>query len=198
MMEVTKEQLRDRYGSLETEALAELYQAGGLTDLGTTVLKEVIESRGMTWSDFAKPHSDIKEPDKQAEAEVLRNLIQPEWGQLTTEVETRQSVTSTNKSILWRLWNGQIHLVYVFWAVWVAGGGFVYYLGLAVTLESGNQLIGNSIFYAYVIFAAVAVLRSAKHYTGSVVWRRIAQASVSLELGFLVLSVLADILLLIE
>jgi hypothetical protein len=86
----------------------------------------------------------------------------------------------------------------VYWAVWVAGGGFVYYLGQAVTLESGNQLIGNSIFYAYVLFAAVAVLRSAKHYTGNVVWRRVAQASVSLSLGFLVLSVLAEIILLIE
>jgi hypothetical protein len=197
-MEVTPEQLRDRYGSSETEELAEIYHAGGLTDLGITVLKEVIESRGMTWSDFAKAQSDIKEPDEQAEAEVLRNLIQPEWGQLTTEVETRQSVTSTNKSILWRLWNGQIHLVYVYWAVWVAGGGFVSFLGQAVTLESGNQLIGNSIFYAYVLFAAVVVLRSAKHYTGKVIWRILAQASVSLSLGFLVLLVLAEIILLIE
>jgi hypothetical protein len=128
----------------------------------------------------------------------LQNLVQPEWGQLATEVETRQSVARTNKSILWRLWNGQIHLVYVYWAVWVAGGGFVFYLGQAVSLESGNQLIGNSIYYAYVLFAAVAVLRSAKHYTGKVIWRIFAQYSVSLSLGFLVLLVLADISQLIE
>ena len=198
MIEVTAEQLRDRYGSSETEELAELYHAGGLTDLGISVLKEVIESRGIAWNDFVKPGSDIGKPDEQASAGRLQNLVQPEWGQLTTEVETRQSVTSTNKSILWRLWNGQIHLVYVYWAVWVAGGGFVYYLGQAVTLESGNRLIGNSIFYAYVLFAAVAVLRSAKHYTGNVVWRRVAQASVSFSLGYIVLAVLAEIILLIE
>jgi hypothetical protein len=152
----------------------------------------------MTWNDFAEPQSAIKEPDEQAEAEVLRNLSQPVWGQLTTEVENHQSVTRTNKSILWRLWNGQIHLVYVYWAVWVAGGGFVFYLGQAVSLESGNQLIGNSIYYAYVLFAAVAVLRSAKHYTGKVIWRIFAQYSVSLSLGILVLLVLADIIQLIE
>ena len=197
-MEVTAEQLRDRYGSSETEELAELYQAGGLTDLGITVLKEVIESRGMAWSDFAKPRLDIEESDEQAGSGPLQNLVQPKWGQLVTEVETRQSVTSTNKSILWRLWNGQIHLVYVYWAVWVAGGGFVSFLGQAVTLEFGNQLIGSSIFYAYVLFAAVVVLRSAKHYTGKIIWRILAQASVSLSLGFLVLLVLGDIILLIE
>jgi hypothetical protein len=71
MMEVIAEQLRDRYISLETEELAELYHAGGLTDLGIAVLKEVIESRGIAWSDLAKSGSDIGEPAEQASSGLL-------------------------------------------------------------------------------------------------------------------------------
>ncbi len=48
-MEVTAESLHERYSSMNTEALADLY-AGGLTDLAVTVLEEVITSRGLDWA----------------------------------------------------------------------------------------------------------------------------------------------------
>ena len=54
-MKVTDESLFERYDSLNTEALADLYHAGGLTDSGVKVLKEVITSRGLDWTEFITP-----------------------------------------------------------------------------------------------------------------------------------------------
>ena len=51
-MEVTAESLHERLSSINTEALADLYHAGGLTDLAVSVLKEVITSRGLDWTEF--------------------------------------------------------------------------------------------------------------------------------------------------
>ena len=45
-MKVTVESLHERYSSMNTEALADLYH-GELTDLAVNVLKEVITSRGL-------------------------------------------------------------------------------------------------------------------------------------------------------
>ena len=56
-MEVTAESLRERYRSMNTEALADLYHAGGLTDLADRVLKDEITSRGLDWAQFTKPPS---------------------------------------------------------------------------------------------------------------------------------------------
>jgi hypothetical protein len=46
-MEVTAEQLRERYESLETEELIDLHRHSGLTDLASSVLSEVLASRGI-------------------------------------------------------------------------------------------------------------------------------------------------------
>jgi hypothetical protein len=51
-MEVTEEQLRERYNSFATAELAQLYQAGSLSELAVNVLKEVITSRSMSWDAF--------------------------------------------------------------------------------------------------------------------------------------------------
>ena len=64
-MKVTDESLYERYDSLNTEALADLYHAGGLTDLGVNVLKEVIASRGLDWAQFTKPSPT--EPESRAD-----------------------------------------------------------------------------------------------------------------------------------
>ena len=57
-MKVTAESLRERYSSMNTEALADRYH-GGLTDLALSVLKEVITSRGLDWAEFtARPESE--------------------------------------------------------------------------------------------------------------------------------------------
>ena len=54
-MEVTSESLHERYSSMNTEALANLYHAGGMTDLAVSVLKDEITSRGLDWTEFITP-----------------------------------------------------------------------------------------------------------------------------------------------
>ena len=53
-MNVTAESLHELYSSMNTEALADLYH-GGLTDLAVSVLKDVITSRGLDWTEFITP-----------------------------------------------------------------------------------------------------------------------------------------------
>ncbi len=65
-MKVTVESLHKRYSSMNTEALADLYH-GELTDLAVNVLKEVITSRGLDWTEFTT-HSNT-EPESQSHAD---------------------------------------------------------------------------------------------------------------------------------
>ncbi len=56
-MELTAKHLHERYSSMDTEELADIYHAGALTDLSVSVLKEVITSRGLDWAQFTNPPS---------------------------------------------------------------------------------------------------------------------------------------------
>jgi len=69
-MEVTAESLRERYSSMNSEALADLYH-GGLTELAVSVLKEVITSRGLDWTEFITPLPT--EPESIADWELWKS-----------------------------------------------------------------------------------------------------------------------------
>ena len=80
-MKVTDETLYERYDSLNTEALADLYDSGGLTDSGVNVLKEVITSRRLDWAQFTKPSPT--EPVSESRADW--SLWRPPSGQVVTD-----------------------------------------------------------------------------------------------------------------
>jgi hypothetical protein len=82
-MKVTAASLHERYSSMNTEALADLYH-GGLTDLAVSVLKDVITSRGLDWAQFTKPESSTTEPEQGSDWSLWRS-------------EPRQVVTDETK-----------------------------------------------------------------------------------------------------
>ena len=51
-MKVTAESLYERYSSMNTEALSDLYHESELTDLAVNVLEDVVTSRGLDWTEF--------------------------------------------------------------------------------------------------------------------------------------------------
>ena len=51
-MDVTAESLHERYSSMNTEALSDLYHESELTDLAVNVLEDVVTSRGLDWTEF--------------------------------------------------------------------------------------------------------------------------------------------------
>jgi hypothetical protein len=53
-MDVTAEELKQRYESLETDALLDLYRQGNLTDLAISVMNEVLITRGWGLEDLKK------------------------------------------------------------------------------------------------------------------------------------------------
>ena len=54
-MEVSTESLYERYSTMNTEALSDLYHESDLTDLAVGVLEKVISSRGLDWTEFITP-----------------------------------------------------------------------------------------------------------------------------------------------
>ena len=94
-MKPTAESLRERYDSMNTEALADLYH-GGLTDLAVNVLKEVITSRGLDWTDFTT--SSPTEPESIADWELWKSKSGrlPSDARKQDDVKTHRTVTTLN------------------------------------------------------------------------------------------------------
>ena len=94
-MKPTAELLRERYDSMNTEALADLYH-GGLTDLAVNVLKEVITSRGLDWTDFTT--SSPTEPESIADWELWKSKSGrlPSDARKQDDVKTHRTVTTLN------------------------------------------------------------------------------------------------------
>lgn len=64
-MEIDAQYLRERYSAMETEELLHLERAGNLTEIAASVLREILQSRGVTEemrSKLAAPRVEANSP----------------------------------------------------------------------------------------------------------------------------------------
>lgn len=72
-MQVTEQDLRERYESMETEQLIELQARGGLTETATRVLEQVLAGRSVSTAERVAVASEIKE--RVAAQEAMRSAL---------------------------------------------------------------------------------------------------------------------------
>ena len=91
-MDVTAESLHERYSAMNNEALADLYHAGGLTDLAVSVLKDVITSRGLDWTEFTALSPTEPASESLSEWELWKSQSDPEkdWESRESQSEPRE------------------------------------------------------------------------------------------------------------
>lgn len=102
-MQVTAKSLRERYSSMNTEALADLYHAGGMTDLAVSVLKDEITSRGLDWAQFTKPSTTEPESEPASESLSDWSLWWPASGRLFMKLWKSESDSLSD----WELWKSE-------------------------------------------------------------------------------------------
>jgi hypothetical protein len=100
-MEVTEEDLREQYESLETEELIEMYRNGELTELASSVLTQVLKERGISPENLPKRAvEEAKEP------QTFQEDVSPSFLDLThyirqyESLETEELVEMIRKSEL--------------------------------------------------------------------------------------------------
>ena len=91
-MKVKAESLHERYSSMDTEELADIYHAGGLTDLAVSVLKDVITSRGLDWIEFITPLPT--EPESFSDWELWKSESPKVPNEIRLEPKQKASVLS--------------------------------------------------------------------------------------------------------
>ena len=96
-MDVTAESLHERYDAMNTEALADLYHAGGMTDLAVSVLKDVITSRGLDWAEFITPSPTEPASGSLSNWELWKSQSEPR-----KDCELRKSQSERRRD--WSLW----------------------------------------------------------------------------------------------
>ncbi len=94
-MDVTAESLHKRYSPMNTQALSDLYHESELTDLAVSVLKDVITSRGLDWTDFITPLPT--EPESLSDWELWKSQSEPR-----KDCELRKSQSERRRD--WSLW----------------------------------------------------------------------------------------------
>lgn len=103
-MDVTEQELRKRYKSLETEELIELYRKNEFTDLASAVLAQILEERGVSLEDLTKfSVVEGKKAEPSQEDASLSFLDLTEYTKHYESIETEELIELYRKSELTHL-----------------------------------------------------------------------------------------------
>lgn len=82
-MDVNEETLRERYGQLSNDELAELHQNGMLTDIAQVILERELASRGISLQEAENIEiPSLKEIEKKARKEQVKIVVRRLWARL--------------------------------------------------------------------------------------------------------------------
>ncbi|MCH8080117.1 MAG: hypothetical protein IIA06_10135 [Proteobacteria bacterium] len=164
-MEITENQLQERYSSLPTDELVDLLKQGNLSEMAEPILIKELSVRGLD----------------------INKIIN-----VTTKRETRTD-NSKKVNIIIRLWKGDVKLVITFWVFWWLVGFAVLICSILIELSIGIPNLSTVLSTIYTIFMMVALWRSASKYTGHLIWRNAAQLWVVLAGLSLIIILIKDV-----